>query len=94
MISLNNVTTTDQYTNANTIAQADTARINLYVSNNGILWSWAVRGGAFHPDEFLPVNNYSFDFDDVERVRIKSGSPGNAAVVTVTLKTKADLGLS
>jgi len=96
MYALNNVSTADTYTQANTLVCPQTIKVNLIIANNAALVQMAdpspgiVGGaGAFRPEVFMPPGYYNLA-RRVEQVRVKSAVTGKAAQITIEAITPFD----
>jgi hypothetical protein len=91
---LNNVTTTDKYTGAATLACAGSARINLDVLNAAVYFQLGhgTPGIAWESAEvFMPPAFRSLD-RACDAVRVRSALAGIPAQVTIHAATKAEIG--
>jgi hypothetical protein len=95
MQTLNNITTTDQYTEDSTVAQAGTVKVNVYVSNASVMCQMAdpapglQHSDAWRPEVFYGPAHYNLQ-RKVNAVRVRSAAPGVPAQVTVELLTAHD----
>lgn len=84
--TLNLITTTDQYSDANTLQCPNTVRLNLKVFNNGIflaIGTSAVPTGAQMGNEvFYPPGMYSLD-RSINAASVRSADPGSPAIVAM-----------
>lgn len=92
--SLNNVTTANGYTTANTLARAGAIRLTLIVANAAIVYQ---LGKGLDPatswgtEVFLPPGLFSFE-REFDMIRVRSALAGAAAQVTVEAIGGGDLG--
>jgi len=88
--SLNNVTTADTYTAANTLQAPGTVKVNLYVANAAIYYNLTQPepgprqpgGGSWGPEVFLTPGRYNLA-RNTSGIRVRSGAAGVPAQVTV-----------
>jgi hypothetical protein len=92
VISLNNVTTADAYSGANTRLQPLTERLDLQVYNKAVYLQVCDDQGNFGTDEtFFTPGKYSLEWR-CGGARVRSAAVAVPAQVTFTLLTGSDLG--
>lgn len=91
--ALNNVTTADGYTTANTLPAPATRRVNLDVSNAAafVQLGHGTPGIVWDPEVYYPPSFKSLD-RACDAVRVRSAKAGAAAQVTVNALTAGDVG--
>jgi len=91
MYALNNVTTADDYTDANTLPCAGSTELDITVGNNAILIQYAFRehGLSSTSPTWTPENGlfmppgFHIRGRNVEAVRVRSAVKGKPAQVTI-----------
>lgn len=90
MIGLNNVATTDTYTDANTREQPLTVRVNLYIYNAAIYYRLMRPDRTWTDELYLAPGERSLD-RRCRGAQIRSAAAGKPAQVTLELLTAVDL---
>lgn len=105
---LNNVTTQDNYVNANTITDRASARINIIVVDAPIYYRLQVANpkpddsshavsNAYYPERYLPCAAGKIFSASIDRratgVQIRSATAGTPATVSVEMITREELGV-
>lgn len=91
--ALNNVTTSDGYTTANTLeGLPQSARVNIDVSNNAIYWqlkrvSARAPQGDWEQEVFMIPGSRSLNRTGITGIRVRSAVSGKASQVTVEVIT-------
>jgi hypothetical protein len=92
-VALNNVTTADRYTDANTLICPGAVVVNVTVTNAAAYLQWGVGQPQpiWEQEEFqVPIVG---SFDRVcDGVRVRSGKAGVPAKVTITAKNAQEAG--
>lgn len=84
MIQANNVLLSDGYTSLTTWEQPGTKKVNLYVYNAPVMWSFLDRNRVWSEDKYLPMGERSYDLR-CRGVRVRNAVPGKAARVSIEL---------
>jgi hypothetical protein len=84
--ALNNVTTADRYTPANTLAAPGSERVTIHARNAAIYYQLGkgIGGAPLYADDevFMPPGTFSGE-RDFDAVRVRSAVAGTPAQVTV-----------
>lgn len=95
MRALNNVTTTDDYTEASRVDQPETVKINIYVANASVFVQMSdpapglQHSDAWRQEVFYSPGHYNFA-RKINGARVRSAVAGTPAQVTIELLNAND----
>lgn len=93
MYALNNVTTEDEYSDANTLECAGSVELDVTVANNAAFLQYAIRESGFTGDavnwstEIFLVPGFHVRGRNADKVRVRSAVVGKPSQVTIEAVT-------